>query len=67
MAGSSPKRAVAVDFLKIGEEALDVVERVRPLGMARKLHALPGGIGFRTARSVFRLASFRLVDGFVGH
>ena len=36
------EKAVAVDFLKVGQNALDVVERVRALGMARVLDALPG-------------------------
>ena len=33
--------AVTVQFLKIGEDFLDVVERVRPLRMARELSDLP--------------------------
>ena len=39
------EEAVAVDLVEIGEQALDVVERMRALGMARQLHALPTGIG----------------------
>ena len=37
------EQAVAVQFLKIRESVLDVIQRVRPLGMARELDALPGG------------------------
>jgi hypothetical protein len=36
------KGAIAVQFLEIGEDVLDVVERVGPLRMARHLGDLPG-------------------------
>ena len=42
MAASSPKAAVAVNFAEVGEHALDVVERIRAIGMARQFRALPG-------------------------
>jgi hypothetical protein len=38
--------AVAVQLLEIGEQLLDVVERVGTLGMARQQHAFPAWIGF---------------------
>ena len=41
IAGSSPKCAVAVDLLKIGKDALDVIQGMRPLGMPRKLNPPP--------------------------
>ena len=45
------EKAVAVDLLKVGQDALNVVERVRPLGMARVLDSLPGGLSRRQAGS----------------
>ena len=41
--------AVAMQFVKIGEQTLDVIERVRTLGMARELHALPARIAWLEA------------------
>ncbi len=41
IAGSSPKAAVAVDFAEVGKDALDVVERIRTVGMTRQFGALP--------------------------
>ncbi len=38
--------AVAVKLAEIRKEALDVIERVRALGMARELNALPGGVRY---------------------
>src|SRR6202011_1861164 len=38
------EEAVAVDFLKSREQALDVVQAMRPFGMPRKQNAFPGGI-----------------------
>jgi hypothetical protein len=35
--------AVAVELLEIGEEVLDVIEGVRPVGVTRELHLLPRG------------------------
>ena len=37
------KQPVAVQFLKIGERPVEVIQRVGPLGMPRQLDALPGG------------------------
>jgi len=37
--------AVAVELLKIGENALDVVQRMRALGMPCQLHPPPGWMG----------------------
>ncbi len=42
MAGIVAEKAVAVDLLEIGQNALDVVERMRALRMARVLNPLPG-------------------------
>ena len=39
--------AITMDLVEIGDEAPDVVERVRPLGMARQLHAAPREIGLQ--------------------
>src|SRR4030095_12862687 len=36
-------RAVAVQFAEVAEHAVDVIERVRPLRMARDLRDLPRG------------------------
>ena len=38
------EETVAVDFVEIGEQALDVIERMRALGVARQVHAIPTGI-----------------------
>ena len=38
------EETVAVDLVEIGEQALDVIERMRTLGVARQLHAIPTGI-----------------------
>ena len=35
--------AVAMDFAEIGEDALNVIERLRPLRMPRQFGLLPGG------------------------
>ncbi len=35
--------AVAVQFAPVGEDAIHVIEGVRPLGMAREFSLLPGG------------------------
>ena len=43
IAASSPKAAVAVNFAEVGKDALDVVQRIRTVGMARQFGALPGG------------------------
>ena len=48
MAASSPKQAIAVQLDEVVEEELDEVARVRALGMAGELGALPGrqaGVG----------------------
>ena len=47
------EEAVAVDLVEIGEQALDVIERMRALGVARQLHAIPTGIA-RGAGGVIR-------------
>ena len=39
------KRAVAVNLHEIREQALDVIERMRTLGMSGELHPFPRGIG----------------------
>ena len=44
--------AIAVDFLKFGENALDVVQGMRSLGVPGQLDAAPRGIGFRRRRAV---------------
>ncbi len=48
-----------MNFLEIGEQPLDVVERVRTLGMPGQLHALPrgSGRGFRGLRFFAPLVS----------
>ena len=38
--------AIAVQFMKSGEQPLDVIERMRTLGMTRELHALPARIAW---------------------
>src|SRR5579862_9871081 len=38
--------AVAVQLFEIGKQTLDIVERVRALGVTREKHALPTRIGF---------------------
>ena len=43
--GIIAEAAVAVNLAEIGEHALDVVERLRTLGMARQFSFLPGGVG----------------------
>ena len=43
--GVVAKAAVAVNFAEVGEHALDVVERLRPLRMPRQFGFLPGGGG----------------------
>ena len=48
---------VAVDFVEIRENPLDVVERMRPLGMPRQQHALPRRV-FGRGRRLFRLGRF---------
>ena len=53
------KQPVAVQFLKIGESGLDVIQRVGPLGMAGQLDALPGGEVRENLPPGFRRASFR--------
>ena len=39
-----------MDLLKIGEDTLDVVERMGPIGMARQQYTTPGGTRFRLWR-----------------
>src|SRR6185437_13803726 len=39
------ERAVAVQLFEIGEQPLDVIERMRTLGMPRQLHAIPTRVG----------------------
>ena len=41
--GVVAKAAVAVNFAEVGEDALDVVERLRTLRMPRQFGLLPGG------------------------
>ena len=45
--------AVAVDFLEIREQALQVIDGVRPFGVPRELDALPGWVRNRALRRVF--------------
>jgi len=45
------KEAIAMQFGKSGEDAADVIGGMRPFGMARELHSLPGRI--RDGRSCF--------------
>ena len=43
-----------MDLPEIGEDALDVVERMGPFGMARELYAPPGvGLGLGAGRQLF--------------
>ena len=42
-----------MDFLKIGKEPLDVVERVRPFGVTGEEHPLPCGMLRTSAGSCF--------------
>ena len=49
MAASSPNRRSPCSSTKSSNSSLDEVERVRPLGMARELRALPGASGWRTS------------------
>ena len=68
--GIVAETAVAVNFAEIGEQALDVVERLRTLGMPRQFGFLPGGLrgfhllprGCGRAREVS--ASWRCVSSF---
>ena len=53
------KQPVAVQFLKIGEGVLDIIQRVRAFGMPRELDALPGGEVQRKSAAGFPPVSFR--------
>ena len=59
LAGFSKDRdamAVAMQFLELGEDLVDVVQRVRPLRMARDLRHLPGRqVGVDVARELLAL------------
>jgi len=43
-----------VHLLEIGEQALHEVQRMRPLGMAGELNALPGRVKLRRRRRIGR-------------
>src|SRR5258706_8915670 len=42
--GIVSEAAIAVNLAEISEETLDVIERLRPLGMPRQLRFLPGSL-----------------------
>ena len=42
--GIVAERAIAVNFAEVGEQALDVIEGLRALGMTGEFRFLPGGL-----------------------